>query len=238
MTISLKEQFDRSNIETIIKGFYDELDCEIGNLCNLHDIDQFEVYRNEQGLIHRDDGPAIIGRSSTSEHSLAEAWYRDGFPHRDMEPALIIKDLFAGKEELIQSWYQNGVQHREHGPSVIHTQMASSGPVVHKEKWFLHGLQHRLGGPAEVHIDTDTGVIYHEFWYQHGRSHRDDGPADISRDLETGYVYDTIWSVHGVMHRADGPAFLSLDRAGTGEVIHMAYYHGGIDVTKQFAPKL
>jgi hypothetical protein len=83
------------------------------------------------GLLHRDDGPAIIYRSGTEE------WYRNGLRHREGGPAAIYAN---GTQE----WYYNGFLHREGGPARI------GGKA---EEWLHHGSYHRTDGPACICYD-------------------------------------------------------------------------------------
>jgi len=54
-------------------------------------------YRN--GLLHREDGPAIIGPGGYQE------WYRNGELHREDGPAVIYRDV-------AQYWYLHGKEVR------------------------------------------------------------------------------------------------------------------------------
>jgi len=62
-------------------------------------------YKN--GLLHRDNGPAIIYLNGT------EYWFQNDKLHRIDGPAAICAD---GTE----CWYQNGKCHREDGPAIIY----------------------------------------------------------------------------------------------------------------------
>lgn len=92
------------------------------------DIDRHGIHRwfDEDELLHRDDGPALID----ADH---EAWYQRGNLHREDGPAII---WGHGR----QAWYQNGKRHRVDGPAVT---MASGG-----KSWYLNGERHRVDGPA------------------------------------------------------------------------------------------
>jgi hypothetical protein len=61
-------------------------------------------YRN--GLLHREDGPALIYWDET------QVWYRNGELHRKGGPAVIYK---YGH----QAWYRAGKLHREDGPAIF-----------------------------------------------------------------------------------------------------------------------
>lgn len=98
-----------------------------------------EWYHN--GLLHREDGPAVV----TEEGD--QLWYRHGLLHRDQKPAII---RISGHKE----WYQHGVLHREGGP-------AFRGLNGYR-KWYYQGRLHREDGPA---IELTNGE---QRWYQHG----------------------------------------------------------------------
>ena len=61
----------------------------------------------KDGLIHREDGPAIIYKDG------AQYWYKNGKYHRDDGPAAICRD---GS----QYWLKNGKYHRDDGPAIIY----------------------------------------------------------------------------------------------------------------------
>ena len=79
-------------------------------------------YYNEAGLLHREDGPAII-YASGSKH-----WCINGQLHREDGPAI---EAASGD----RYWYRNGKLHREDGPAVIY----QNGT----RKWLLNGMPHR-----------------------------------------------------------------------------------------------
>lgn len=60
-----------------------------------------------------------------NEYGVHE-WYRDGYQHRDVGPAVVYPD---GD----QFWYQHGEIHREDGPAIIYG--------YSKMEWYLHDEQ-------------------------------------------------------------------------------------------------
>ena len=86
------------------------------------------------GVLHRDDGPAVKLLSG------GELWYRHGVRHRDGDlPAVVLTN---GN----RSWWKNGVWHRENGPAVEY----GNGD----KEWWLNGKKHREGGlPAVEYFD-------------------------------------------------------------------------------------
>jgi len=75
------------------------------------------------GLLHREDGPAVISPDGY------QWWYRKGKPHREDGPAVIFTDGF-------QRWYRNGKYHREDGPAAIFTDGSQA--------WWLNNKRVRL----------------------------------------------------------------------------------------------
>tara|TARA_R110000868_G_scaffold46524_5_gene153627 strand:- start:7733 stop:9010 length:1278 start_codon:yes stop_codon:yes gene_type:complete len=107
-------------------------------------------YYNDNGLYHREDGPAIEGVDGS------KAWYINGIRHRDDGPAI---EWYDGSKE----WYLNGEWHREGGPAYE----AANGDKY----WYINGKLHREDGPA---YEGSNGT---KKWYLNGKVHREDGPA-------------------------------------------------------------
>lgn len=78
------------------------------------------IYRNEQGQVHRVDGPAITWPGGT------QAWYLNDQLHRVDGPAII-------RSNGRQSWYLYGKLHRLNGPAVIR----AGGSC----EWWINGIQ-------------------------------------------------------------------------------------------------
>jgi hypothetical protein len=107
-----------------------------------------EWYRN--GVLHRDDGPAILLRDGTKR------WYQNGRLHRANGPAI---EYPTGRKD----WYQNDFLHRFDGPAIEYSQGGY--------EWWANGVRHRDDGPA---IERVNGC---KEWWKNGERHRDDGPA-------------------------------------------------------------
>ena len=71
------------------------------------------------GLIHREDGPAIEYSNGTKE------WYINGKRHRLDGPAI----EYANGSKL---WYPNGMVHREDGPAI---ETSNGG-----KSWWINGI--------------------------------------------------------------------------------------------------
>jgi hypothetical protein len=87
---------------------------------NNPEIDEYgdKVWRNEQGQLHREDGPAIEWANG------GKYWYLNGKRHREDGPAL---EYIDGSK----SWYLNGQLHREDGPAVEY--------AYGDKYWYLNG---------------------------------------------------------------------------------------------------
>ena len=77
-------------------------------------------YYNEQGQLHREDGPAVEYKNGD------KSWHINGKFHREDGPAI----EWANGDK---AWFLNGEQHREDGPAVEY-------PIGDKY-WFLNGKQ-------------------------------------------------------------------------------------------------
>lgn len=91
---------------------------------------RFDVYGNiqyldEQGRLHREDGPAFI-----CSNQLIHAWYYEGKLHRDKGPALISQ---LGEGQFHYEYYIHGKLHRINGPAVIRPR--NNVPNI----WYLDG---------------------------------------------------------------------------------------------------
>jgi hypothetical protein len=99
-------------------------------------------WRNEEGLLHRLDGPAVEYASGT------KCWYVNDKLHRLDGPAIEWKN---GNKE----WWVNGKRHRLDGPAI---------EWKHGNKeWLVNGKFHRLNlnGPAIECVDGDK-----EWWIE------------------------------------------------------------------------
>ena len=65
------------------------------------------IYKNQNGVIHRTDGPATVYPDGTMY------WYQDGKLHRDDGPAEVYPNG-------TMYWYQNDKLHRLDGPAEVH----------------------------------------------------------------------------------------------------------------------
>jgi len=86
-----------------------------------------KFWQDENGLRHREDGPAI-------EYANGDKfWYQHDILHRDDGPAI----EWANGTKY---WYQHGKCHRQDGPAIEY----ANGTKY----WYQHGKLHRDDGPA------------------------------------------------------------------------------------------
>lgn len=164
------------------------------------------------GVLHRDDGPALIGRNGD------QFWYQNGVIHRNKGPAAITKH---GK-----IWAANGERHRLDGPAVEWTNGGTEWWVGNEripvnsqedfETWLeLDAKSKELPRQDVLNLEKfksfveatkEKGTPDHispngiRTWKRKGMYHRLDGPAIQHKD---GTEY---WYVNGMHHRLDGPA--------------------------------
>lgn len=185
--------------------------------------DIIEYYEN--GVLHRDDGPAKIDEKGNM------FYYRHGVLHRERGPAVM---FINGKtqyykmgrlhrddgpanvtDEGVLEWYQNGELHREHGPARVSSDFEEwyffgkphsidDNPAFKSNKgestrWMQKGILHRENGPALI---TPDGI---QIWYKNGKIHRENGPAIEYPDGTKK------WMWYGLLHRETGPAVENAD---------------------------
>jgi hypothetical protein len=96
----------------------------------------------KDGLLHREDGPAVELPNGDKE------WCQFGQYHRVDGPAV-------ERQSGYEAWYQFGLLHRANGPAVTFADYSA--------QWYRLGVLHRLEGPA---IDDINGKSE---WYINGR---------------------------------------------------------------------
>jgi hypothetical protein len=101
-------------------------------------IEDKRIVYYKNGLVHREDGPAIIFFNGD------KTWYKNGKFNRINGPSI---ELSNGTK----CWCQNGRFHKIDGPSIEYKDGS--------KYWFKNGLHHRIDGPA---IEYNNG---HKAWY-------------------------------------------------------------------------
>ena len=76
------------------------------------------VYQNEQGKLHREDGPALIKFKHNIDENkpkeiVYEEWYKHGYKHREDGPA------YVNHVNGIKIWYIDGNVWRLDGPAYV-----------------------------------------------------------------------------------------------------------------------
>ena len=115
-------------------------------------------FRNENGQLHRLDGPAkrLYNRDENGPYGsmpFRELWYRNGQLHRKNGPAWIWYNKDGSI--YIESWYKDGQLHREDGPASI---AYDNNGDIEEATWYKNDQRHREDGPAYIYIDPTYGV--------------------------------------------------------------------------------
>ena len=139
-------------VDSALKQIYSNIEIIILNNCS---TDGTKEWYNEEGELHREDGPAFIDGDPSSGD---KRWYKNGYPYRkDGKPTVEWPD---GSKE----WrHRCGYLHREDGPAFEDADGT--------KEWHLNGLHHRIGKPATEYADGSKE------WWVDGQHHREDGPA-------------------------------------------------------------
>lgn len=147
---------------------------------------------NEEGKLHRLDGPAVEWGNGTKE------WYKHGKRHREGGPAVEhtdgYKEFWVDGDLNRKEYWAEGKLHRIDGPARIYGHGT--------KEWWVNGKRHREDGPA---VECFSGI---KEWFKNDKLHREDGPA-----IERPYGSDVIkqWFWKGKRHREDGPAIIYSD---------------------------
>jgi hypothetical protein len=154
------------------------------------------------GVLHRDDGPAVIEVYSNYDGpERHRSWYRFGVLHRDDGPAEIGGRNTNGSYQ----WFRWGELHREDGPAVIETIESGEwgrGPVY---EWWVNGVCQKVQ-------DAD-GCIFHFKDEDNYTVELPDGRRVIINDEENRYEDvdgNDLGYVPGILEAYDG--YLKTDR--------------------------
>lgn len=209
---------------------------------------------NSDGQLHREDGPALIDVNPDTGEVLAEAWYLNGKPHRENNPAYVSYD---GGKIISEQWWLNGELHREGKPAM--TALSYNRDEIIHQEWWLNGKRHRDGRPAvikfvnlypdgdyEKYVTVDSlpwvakllavngsapfspeeRNVWEEQWYQNGRLHREDAPAFHIYNKKTKKPYVEKWYRNGKLHRENGAAWIIYD-IDTNTILEERFYIKG-----------
>lgn len=97
---------------------------------------------NNNGEVHRDNGPAIVLSNGDTYY------YKNGEIHRDYAPAVITRDYAC--------YWQNGEKHRDGGPAEFHWVKyggTSYAKNITTKVWYKHGKIHCESGYAIEYSD-------------------------------------------------------------------------------------
>lgn len=124
------------------------------------------IWKNAQGELDRDDGPAVVV-NFVSGICGTEEWWQDGRLHREDGPARLIRDVDGQGYVQIEEWYRHGLLHRDHDePASIHRDLNGLATEV---RYAVNGELHRISGPALVRRSVKTGRVLESQYWQHGR---------------------------------------------------------------------
>jgi hypothetical protein len=151
-------------------GFFEgESKCEIDKSGN-------KVWKNKNGLYHREGGPAVEWSNGD------KSWWINGKCHREDGPAMDRSNSGGYK-----SWYKDGKLHRLDGPAI---EYANGDKEWHKE-----GKLHREDGPA---IERADG--YKEYWINDKRVEEKDLPINKEEEWPKCIINedgDKEWWING-----------------------------------------
>ncbi len=162
--------------EYIVNGKYYRADGGPTKIvCRIHNLVRYEVWCNEEGRMHRDNGPAIIGDNGT------KCWLTNGKYCND-GPAVTTGTSTIWMKH-ISSRHQSGQYHRDNDlPAYVDTDGT--------QEWYWYGNLHRNDDkPAIMRPD---GTME---WYFHGTCYRvvsSRPPNDTWKqcDKHNIYIYD------------------------------------------------
>ena len=207
-----------------------------------------EEWKDENGRLHREDGPARIVRHSNG-NVKDEMWYKNGKIHRDGDLPAVFQYYPDGELEF-EFWMKEDKKHRVDNPAVI--KYYKSGKIdliiyyveglIHREgapasesyyengvqgiyTWFIRGKKHRLDGPAFEKFHKN-GNPMEKVWYRDDKIHCEDGPAK-EIFYENGQIKTREWYRNDYRHRDDGPARESFFMNGNPDSI--SWYKNNID---------
>lgn len=105
---------------------FDDMNDDMKPICKIYSNGNKIYFLN--GILHREDGPAIEYSSGHKE------WHVNGQSHREDGPAIEWSD--GGKE-----WWKNGKRHRKDGPAVAYP----DGTKI----WYLEGVLMKIQNPKK-----------------------------------------------------------------------------------------
>ena len=152
-------------------------------------FDDGDVYWYKEGLLHREDGPAIERANGYKE------WYKEDLLHREDGPA--IEHANGDKH-----WYKEGKLHREDGPAIEYVNGCKEywleGKKLSKKAFDHKSVKNKIKVWSDKEFDNEpnkNGFFVFEDdskrYYKNGELHHLDGPA-YTKDNESQYWIDGI----------------------------------------------
>lgn len=154
-----------------------------------------QIYTNEKGLYHNDNGPAVI---TQRDKYYVEEYYKNGKLHNENGPAYISIIQNVRKE----IYYIDDKVHRTDGPAMI----CYLDDKKIKEKYVVNGKYYRENGPTVLKYKNEK-LDTEKYLNKNGDLHREDGPA-LRRYFENGLIAEENYYINGKLHREDGPALI------------------------------
>lgn len=144
---------------------------------------RLQEWRNPDGWLHRENGPAMI-EYNQSGNVVREEYRVDGEFQRLIYHRILFEkeqeyhlgqDIDLGTLEDMNTYSLLKYCHRDESEGPAYTRsvkryVSGETRLSVEKKWMIRGKLHRDNGPAS---NTD-GI---EEWYQNGVRHREDGPA-------------------------------------------------------------
>lgn len=143
------------------------------------DKKQTEMWYMKKGILHRDDGPAIITYHNYDNkfHQILYDWFK-----------------YMPEQQIFkQTWFRYGKLHREDGPAMI-----LRHPKFYREEYYINGKLHREDGPAKFSRYLKTNKrqeVIRMKYYINGQLHRENGPAQISNSIND--IPKEVWCLNG-----------------------------------------
>lgn len=119
-----------------------------------------ELWINDKGLTHRDDGEPSSIRYYESGSVAASGWFVNGIPNRKDGPSHIT--YYEDGTVNVESWYYYDKLNRLDGPAFV---TYSEDGSIYQEVWCVNGKYHREDGPACIHNNIDDP---HVEWHLKG----------------------------------------------------------------------
>lgn len=117
---------------------------------------------------HIEDGYLVqVGRDSVTGVEVVKSWLRDGVPHHEEHPAMVVRDRMTGNV-VKEEWYIRGKRCRaDGGPTVVEYDPVTGHAV--REAWIIGTIGlHRTDGPAAIRRDPVTGAVVCEQRWRDG----------------------------------------------------------------------